>query len=299
MDTNILEEFTSLYETLSFQETADRMNVSQSALTKHMHKLEDELGISLFDRSTRSVKLNEYSEIFYSYAEQIVRTAKEGVAALRDIANHNETRLHLAFTSTCSNYGIIELISLFSKMHPEYHLNITESWHACDRVLKNQCDFAFANDAIPIDEHLAKVIYKVDHLAAYLPADHPLAREDSIPISSLKYTPMIMHSRSNGAYHLDSLKFQAACHSSGFEPIVSAEASYTSIIMKLIREGQGVAALFRSQLPEDQIDAGVSIVDIDPPIETTVYLVYNPKHRVSSARRTFLKYLLQLEQMED
>lgn len=54
MDIGILQEFVSLVETCSFQETAFDMNISQSALTKHIHKLEEELNLSLFDRSSAS-----------------------------------------------------------------------------------------------------------------------------------------------------------------------------------------------------------------------------------------------------
>ncbi len=72
MDIDTLREFANLYETLRFQETADRLCVSQSALIKHIHKLGEELGISLFDRSTRSVRPNVFSETFSPYAEQIV-----------------------------------------------------------------------------------------------------------------------------------------------------------------------------------------------------------------------------------
>lgn len=68
MEISVLEEFVSLVETCSFQETAAIMNLSQSSLTKHIHKLEEELNLSLFDRSTRNVKLNEYSHAFSPYS---------------------------------------------------------------------------------------------------------------------------------------------------------------------------------------------------------------------------------------
>ena len=147
MDLDTLREFANLYETLRFQETADRLCVSQSALIKHIHKLEEELGISLFDRSTRSVRPNVFSETFSPYAEQIVRTDEEARRALKDLGKSRKAHLRLAFPSTCSQYGIVE-----------------------SEMLKNhQCVFAFANDAIAIDESLSRVVYKVDRLALYVP----------------------------------------------------------------------------------------------------------------------------------
>ena len=169
MDLDTLREFANLYETLRFQETADRLCVSQSALIKHIHKLGEELGISLFDRSTRSVRPNVFSETFSPYAEQIVRTDEEARRALKDLGKSRKAHLRLAFPSTCSQYGIVEIISTFAKPSPQFHTHIAERILACEMLKNHQCVFAFANDAIAIDESLSRVVYKVDRLALYVP----------------------------------------------------------------------------------------------------------------------------------
>lgn len=64
MEISILVEFAKLVETCNFQETADQMNISQSALAKHIHKMEEELNVTLFDRSQRSIQLNEFGQRF-------------------------------------------------------------------------------------------------------------------------------------------------------------------------------------------------------------------------------------------
>lgn len=295
MDIDILEEFITICDTLSFQETAFRLNISQSALTKHIHKLEEELGVSLFDRSTRSVKLNDYSHTYYSYAEQIVRTAKEGAAMMNRLANNDESNLTLAFSSMCSQYGIIELISEFSKMYPQYNVQIMEGFRISDMILGNQCDFAFANDAIQIDDRLSKVIYKTDHLVIYVNEEDELAQKSVISLVELEGKKMIAHSRSMGAYHQDTLNFQAACRKEGFSPEFKSSISFTSTIMKLIKNKQGIAALYCGQVPKDQLDSSIVTVDIKPRIESTVYLLYNSKHKKTAARRAFLNFLLDKE----
>lgn len=292
MDIKVLEEFVTICETLSFQETAYRLNISQSALTKHIHKMEEELGVSLFDRSTRSVSQNEFGQLYYPYAEQIVRTAKEGAATMNRLSLSDESNLQLAFTSTCSQYGIIEMISEFSKEHPQYNLKITESFLVCDMILGNQCDFAFANDAIHFDERIDRLVYKVDQLALYVPAGDPLAAETEIPIAALDGKKMIAHSRSSGAFHLDTLNFQASCRNAGFEPDFAASMSYTSTIMKMIKEKQGIAALYQGQIPADQLDPEIKAIRLIPKIESEVYLLYNRRHKHTEARKAFMNFLL-------
>ena len=90
MEISVLQEFVSLVETCSFQETAAIMNVSQSALTKHIHKLEEELNLSLFDRSTRNVKLNDFSKDFYPYAKHIIQLHQEALSSLNELKNQNK-----------------------------------------------------------------------------------------------------------------------------------------------------------------------------------------------------------------
>ena len=94
---------------------------------------------------------NVFSETFSPYAEQIVRTDEEARRALKDLGKSRKAHLRLAFPSTCSQYGIVESIL------------------ACEMLKNHQCVFAFANDAIAIDESLSRVVYKVDRLALYVP----------------------------------------------------------------------------------------------------------------------------------
>lgn len=164
--------FANLYETLRFQETADRLCVSQSALIKHIHKLGEELGISLFDRSTRSVRPNVFSETFSPYAEQIVRTDEEARRALKDLGKSRKAHLRLAFAlpfpRPAASTGSWRSSPPLPSSPPVSH-HIAKSILACEMLKSHQCVFAFANDAIAIDESLSRVVYKVDRLALYVP----------------------------------------------------------------------------------------------------------------------------------
>lgn len=112
---------------------------------------------------------NVFSETFSPYAEQIVRTDEEARRALKDLGKSRKAHLRLAFPSTCSQYGIAEITSTFARLSPQFHTHIAKSILACGMLKNHQCVFAFANDAIAIDESLSRVVYKVDWLALYVP----------------------------------------------------------------------------------------------------------------------------------
>ena len=97
MEIDVLKEYISLYKTCSFQETAEELHISQSSLTKHIHKLEEDLGYQLFNRSTRSVSYNEYSEKYYEYATKIVQLDAESRTALERIGATKNNLLRIYF----------------------------------------------------------------------------------------------------------------------------------------------------------------------------------------------------------
>ena len=72
MDVDILKEFVSLYETCSFQDTADELSISQSSLTKHIHKLESELGVKLVERESRGVRLTSSGEVLLEHSSKLL-----------------------------------------------------------------------------------------------------------------------------------------------------------------------------------------------------------------------------------
>ncbi len=299
MDIDQLTEFVTLYETLSFQETSDRLNISQSSLTKHIHKLEEELGVSLFDRSTRTVRSNAFSETFYPYAAQIVQMEEQAKSSLNGLKEHDDNNLRIAFASTTSQYGIVEIISTFSKMYPQYNTYITESMTAADLLKQKQCDFAFCTDSTPVDDRFSKIIYELDHLALFVPTKHPLAIHDSVDISALSGLRLIAHSRANGAYHADTLRLLGACRAAGIEPDIGASVSYTSTLLKFVKEGHGVGVLFREQIPEDQMDPALKAIDLLPAIEQSVFMIYDKSSRRTAARSAFINYVKNLTYMDE
>ena len=77
MDIDYIHEFVVLADTGNYMEAADKLFLTQSSLTRHIQKLEADLGVLLFDRSTRHIELNKYGNLFMPYARQISQLQKE------------------------------------------------------------------------------------------------------------------------------------------------------------------------------------------------------------------------------
>ena len=291
MEIRILQEFVSLVETKSFQETSEQMSVSQSALTKHIHKLEEEMGISLFDRSTRSVELNEYSKAYYPYAKKIVKLYEEGDAMIASILSRGKNAIRVALTPALHHYGGIEILSDFAREFPKYQLEITECPHVVELLTDQKCDFVFAMENDAMDGRMDRLLYKVDRLVVLFPASHPLASLPEITLEQLREERFILHRNSSGEMHLETRKFLHLCKDAGFKPAVAANISSISTIVKMVSQEQGVAVLNQGQIPGDA--DGVFWAELVPTVQSHIYALHLKSKQMSAACRTFRRYLVQ------
>lgn len=291
MDISVLAEFVSLVETLSFQETAARMNISQSALTKHIHKLEEELDVTLFDRSQRSVKVNDYSNRFYPFARQIVQLYQDSVVSLKELNDADKTSFTVAYNPVVAQYGLVDTIADFAARHPEHNMLTTETYK-CAELLKNQkCDFAFVGETESEGSSFSKMIYKSDRLAVVVRDDHPLADRQTVSLEQLEDEKFIVHSSSTGIPHDETRKFMDLCDAHQFKPDIVAESNFTSTMIRYVSMGRGVAVLNRKHIPWD-VD-NVKVIDFYPAVESCIYLMY-PRRITSSCASDFLHYMIDL-----
>ncbi|MCD7745974.1 MAG: LysR family transcriptional regulator [Lachnospiraceae bacterium] len=293
MDISLLEEFVSLYETCSFQETAAAMNVSQSTLTKHIHKLEEEMKQSMFDRTGRVVKTNEYSKGFYPYAKDIIRLYREGIETVNSLSKQKRAELVIAYSPVLGQYGIIDIITSFAKKHPEYNPVTIESYQPTELLRQKKCGFAFAAESkldLKDFNNYNKMIYKRDNLAVVLPKDHPLSDRESVCLEQLYKERFILHSSETDFKHDETRHFLELCDSKGFSPNIVAESQYTSSIVRYVNAGRGIGILNRMHIPKDVPD--VVVVDLYPHVYSYIYLVYPQKLSLTSEAQ-FLHYMIE------
>ncbi len=291
MDIQILEEFVSLVETCSFQETAEQMHISQSSLTKHIHRLEEELGVTFFDRSTRSVQLNLYSQAFYPYAKQILELNDQAMQELKDIENENKNKLCIAFTPSLGQYGIVELLSSFSRRYPQYELEMTETPHVVDVTSSHHCDFGFVPEDETISNNMNQLIYCADHIVVAMSDANPLCEQPYLTMEQIAGEPLILHTNPAGSQYLETRKLMNQFEEEHLTYKTAANISNTHTILRMVREDQGIAILNRHAIPNDFPD--IKVLDISPELSYNIYAVYPTKIKRSAPVSSFLRFLVE------
>lgn len=290
MDTTHIMEFLALAKTCNFQETAFEMHTSQSTLSKHVKMLENELGNKLFNRTTRTVELNEYGKLFYEFALQFKQLNNEFYSAMHLLNLSDHGKLSIAYSPSLGPYQVIETLSDFTTMHPEITVNLIEDRNPTELLFSHSCNLAF-NIPIPMtDGKIEKIPYKKDRLVVVLPADHPLAKEPMLTIPQIIDEPFVSYADNLGEFR----SFLAECQKLDFMPRIAARTIFCSNTLKMISQGVGISVMNLAQMNYTSHENLVAI-DLSPRKDLEICVLRLKDHKKTASESSFLKYIQSLE----
>ncbi|MGC3992866.1 MAG: LysR family transcriptional regulator [Propionicimonas sp.] len=284
MRVEYLAELADLAETLSYAETAERNLLSESSLSRHIKALEDELGVTLFERTSRRVRLTRQGEQLLPYARQIRQLWSEYQHALRDSKSADRASVTIA-----SNYYIGDLVSAFCAHHPDVAVRQLAQDNTSAQLLslvgRGECQFAVAIDPPPTDE-VDSIIITVDSYVAVLPESHPLAGAESISPAQLAGDHFI-------SFKVDTegdRKIRDICRGAGFQPNIIFSADVGSAIAQFVKDGLGVTFL-QSNTIAKMDPRGVVCVALEPPTQISVRLCWKARTPLPAPALAFLTYV--------
>ncbi len=151
MEIEYLEEFLVIAEEGRLGEAAERLYTTSSSLSKHIHALEKEYGVALFDRSKRTIALNAYGEMLLPYAKKMVELHREASRKLFQKAVSDERSVSIS-----AGYRIFEMAVEFRQKY-QIGLTINESYEGKELLRKGDCELAFIMDEENKEQDLVKL----------------------------------------------------------------------------------------------------------------------------------------------
>ena len=286
MDINHLRDFVILAQTGNFMEAAEQLYSSQSTLSKHIKSIEKELGVPLFDRTTRKVAISKYGQMLLPYAQKIVELQEQYNFILQGSLRTNEETLTLGSIPALAQYKITDVIVNFKKSRPQFMINVMQagSQEMKELLRQKKIELAFIRYIDEVDDDFIKLPYAVDTMVAVLPTNHPLAGQKTISLQLLSDENFLLTAKQTMLYKLSI----SACQQCGFEPKVAYTDHNLENLAELVIKGMGVALLMK-QLALHISSPKISIVDISPSITTQISLCYLKDAKLSPAAKHFLQ----------
>lgn len=288
MEINYLREFVILAQTGNFMEAAEALYISQSTLSKHIKSIEAELGVPLFDRTTRKVSISKFGLLLLPYAKQIAALQEQYTAVLQSSLSPDQETLTLGSLPALAQYNITDVLINFKKSRPQSTINIVQSYSEEIKGMLRQkkCELAFIRDiGNEVEDDLVKIPYAVDNMVAVLSTSHPLARRKTIALRMLADEDFLLTAKETMLYKLSI----SVCEQCGFQPRVAYTDHNLENLAELVGKGMGVALLMK-RLALYSSNPRIVIVDITPYVSTQISLCYLKGIDLSEAAKHFVQF---------
>ena len=243
MELRHLRYFVTVAEELHFGRAAKKLHISQPPLSMQIRALEEELGVTLFNRTQRSVALTQAGNALLGEARHILARVDQAVLMTRRASRGEIGELAIGFISV-ADYNVLPVVLReFRRAFPLVNLTLRESTTDAQirDLLAGRIDVGFVLP--PINEaSLESLPILREPLIAALPDKHPLARKaGKLALEKLKDAPFILFPRPYAPGLYDDIV--SCCKAAGFSPRVEQEAIQMQTIVSLVSAELGVALI--------------------------------------------------------
>lgn len=240
MELRQLEIFQALAAELNFTRAAARVHCVQSNVTTQIHSLESELGVPLFERLGKRVRLSEAGHRLLPYADQVLRLVVEARTITAE-GDQPRGKLSVGSPETVLTYRLPPVLQLFQQQFPQVELTFRPlpSWETLPQVLRGDVDVAFLIDDVV--DHPSLVVEKLSHepMSLIVAAGHPLAARRGVQAKDLKNETFLLTER-GCAYRC---KLERALAAAGVVPRSVLEFDNVEAIKQCVALKMGVALL--------------------------------------------------------
>jgi DNA-binding transcriptional LysR family regulator len=281
-----LRQFTAVARTEHMTHAADAIGVPQSTLSRGIARLERDLGVALFVRAGRAMRLTRAGRTLLRHAE---RAVAELDAAAREIvadADALRGRVALGFLHTFGAEAVPRLLREFRRTHPDVRFDLAQGGNDAilERLRAGEIDLCVTSPP-PSDPGLVTAAMYEQELRLVVPTEHPLAvHRDGLPLAAAAGAQFVGY---RPGFGLRSLT-EAFCREAGFVPRMAFEGEDGETLRGLVGAGLGVALLAPSAHPA----SGVVELPVSTPRTTrTVGLVWVAARRPGPAVEEFRDFL--------
>ena len=199
MNLNHLSIFQAVAAGGSVSAGAQRLQISQSAVSKQLGEFELALGVTLFERLPRGVRLTEAGWLLRGYANTLVAREAAAAAAIGDLKLGVRGRLRIGASRTVGAYLMPALLARYRRRHPdvEIFLQVDSTGAIEQRLIASDLDIGFT-EGIVGSELLDYRVFDRDELVLIAAPGHPITRTDPAPLSAVVQQPLLMHEVGSG-----------------------------------------------------------------------------------------------------
>jgi DNA-binding transcriptional LysR family regulator len=289
MELRQLEYFMAVSKELHFTRAAEKLNISQPALSEQIKRLEDEVGIPLFDRIGKKIALTEAGKILLNHSQSVFFEIEQAGLALQDLNELQRGKLTIGSLLTCVSYLLPPAIIKFKQLYPNVKLSVhgLKTSDIKKGLLENELDLGITFLPVEEKEFDAMPLF-TEELSLAVPSSHPLAHLKEVDMKTLEKVPTILLPES---YYLRQL-IDTYSRELGFTLNPALEMTTLESLIHMVSEGVGITIL-----PEPYLDTlnnpyVVKVKLINPILQRKIGIIYRKNKFICATTQTFMGQIM-------
>ncbi|MDR6550291.1 LysR substrate-binding domain-containing protein [Paenibacillus qinlingensis] len=230
-----LQYFLAVARSEHVTEAARGLHVTQSSLSKTIQRLEEDLGVSLFDRVGRKLQLNEFGRIFLRRAERALFELDQGRLELNNLSSPDHGTLELGVTSASVLHHILRKFRQ-KRPHIQFHVQMLTTQEMVNLLERGEVDYCLSSPPVKRDDIECQILY-IDPILVAVPIGHRLAGRSSVSLIELRDEWLVGLKIGYGTRDL----MDAACKTAGFTPHYVYEGDEPARLVNLVEAEIGIA----------------------------------------------------------
>lgn len=276
MELRQLRYFMILAEELHFRRAAEKLFIVQPALSKQIKSLEEELGVTLFERNRRKVQLTPAGKYFRQEIDSVLSHLEQVSNRVRLVKDGQGGEIRIGYVGSCIHTFLPGVISTLHDRYPEIHLYLDEmTTHAQLRSLQQgELDVAFCRNPDLTSRYSGQLVFQ-ETFSVILPEDHPIEASNFSSMLQLEKEPFILPKQGDGDNYY---KLQLSiCEDAGFTPVIAHETVHGHTALNLVDQQFGISILPTSF--SKVTSAGVRFIELtDIPQRSEITAVWDKKN---------------------
>lgn len=285
MDIRELEYFVTVYELQNFTAAANKLHISQPAISKSIHKLEEELGFQLLDRTQKKVLLTEEGTVFLGLAKDILARMIAAQNTMIEYKNLTRGNFRIAVPPLLGAYVFPQLFADFKKNYPSLDMSVIEdgSSTAVDLVRQEEVHVGLII-LPPILTDLHSHLITSQEIVVCLPNDHPLSSQSFLTFEQLKDEPIILY---NEGFVLRKIILDEYAKYN-IVPRVVLSTNQFQTIKALVAKGVGISFLPKNSI---KVVNHVTKIPLRPHLYLEMGLIWKPNKILPLACKAFIDFV--------
>ena len=291
MDQQLLA-FVTVADEQNFTRAANKLHVSQPAISQHIQNLEQRLNVKLLDRTNKYVRLNRAGDVVYHHAKEILGLYGQLTRLVQDLKDEASGSLSIGASFTFGEYVLPHVVAEFRQTYPKIvpSIAVENTQAVVELVARGELDIGIIEGSAMHNAGVDVIPFAEDTVVVVAPSHHPLTSQALVTTQEIGAECWIVRERGSGTREITDYVFRTY----GIQPKTMIEYSSTQVIKESVEAGLGITILSKWAIRKELMCSTLRIVPLsDSPIRRQFSIVLRKSEFYTKSLQLFRDFLIE------